>query len=111
VQNSEGIAIAPNDQVFVRTTIGLQRIDPSTNVRTLWSDGFSKSDLALASGMTVWSALALGPVQRLVPDGVSLPGATVTRWLVGGSGEISLAGVAVNPVSGLSIRQRRGRHW
>jgi hypothetical protein len=99
-QNSEGIAIAPNDQVFVRTTIGLQRIDPSTNLRTLWPDAFSKSDLALGAGTSVWSALPLGPVQRLVPDGPASPDATVTRWLVGGSGEISLAGVAVSAASG-----------
>ena len=99
-QNSNGIAIAPNDQVFVRTTIGLQRIDPSTNLRTVWPDGFSNSDLALGSGTSVWSALPLGPVQRLVPDGPALPGATVTSWFVGGSGEIALAGIAVNAASG-----------
>jgi streptogramin lyase len=95
VENSEGIAITADDQIFVRSTIGLQRIDPSTNVRTLWADGFSKSDLALGSGTSVWTALFLGPVQRLVPDGPSSPGATVTRWIVGGSGELSLAGIAV----------------
>jgi hypothetical protein len=100
-QNSEGIAITPNDQVFVRTTIGLQRIDPSTNLRTLWPDGFSKSDLALGSGTSVWTALPLGPVERVVPDGPASTGATVTRWVAGGSGEISLAGIAVNSASGL----------
>jgi DNA-binding beta-propeller fold protein YncE len=100
-QNAEGIAIAPNDQVFVRTTIGLQRLDPYTNRRTVWADGFSKSDVALGPGMGVWSALPLGPVQRLTPDGPASGEATVTRWLVGGSGEISLAGVAVHPTSGL----------
>lgn len=99
-QNSEGIVITPDDQVFVRTTIGLQRVDPSTGVRTLWPDGFSKSDLALGTDGSVWSALPLGPVQRVVPDGPGAAGATVTRWAIGGSGEISLAGIAVNRTSG-----------
>jgi streptogramin lyase len=100
-QNSEGIAITANDQVFVRTTIGLQRIDPSTNLRTLWPDGFSKSDLAPGSGTSVWTALPFGPVERLVPDGPTSTGATVTRWVAGGSGEVSLAGITVNSASGL----------
>jgi streptogramin lyase len=99
-QNSEGIAITPDDQIFVRTTIGLERIDPSTNAQTLWADGFSKSDLALGAGTSVWSALVLGPVQRLVPDGPASPDATVTRWTIGGAGEISLAGIAVAADSG-----------
>jgi streptogramin lyase len=98
--NAEGIVITPADQVFVRTTVGLQRIDPSTNVRTVWPDGFSKSDLSLGADGSVWSALPFGPVQRLVPDGPASAGATITSWNIGGSGEISLAGVAVSPATG-----------
>ena len=100
-QNAMGIVITPSDQVFVRTSIGLQRIDPSTNMRTVWPDGFSNSDLALGADQSIWSALPLGPVQRLVPDGPSLTGATVTSWFVGGSGEIALAGLAMHAASGL----------
>ena len=99
--NAEGVAITPDDQVFVRTTIGLLRIDPATNTRTLWADVGGKSDLALAPNGCVWSALPLGPLQCLYPQSRNSANALVTEWPVGGSGEISLAGVAVYPTSGL----------
>ena len=41
----------------------------ATNTRTLWADVGGSSDLALGPNGCVWSALPLGPLQCLYPQG------------------------------------------
>jgi streptogramin lyase len=99
-QSPVGLEVTDAGVAFIRNSAALERIDSASNVHTRWLEGGGRSDLALDADGGVWSA-SHPFVKRLLPDGPSSAGATLTTWMVdNGAGEEQLAGVALRSAAG-----------
>lgn len=113
IGDTGGLKVTQGGVVLAKTSFNVQRIDTTTNMRTVWTAfamAQSSSDLAIDEQNSVYFTNArggtpedvFGEVQRLIPDGPTSLGATFSRWLVGRqAGNIAYSGVAIHPATGL----------